>query len=195
MKETSVFLNNYKDKLKSILDKLNLDDISKSISLLEESVENNSTIYIIGNGGSAATASHMENDLGFGLKQRGLINLNVKSLSDNTAVCTAIANDTGYENIFYMQLKDILKSQDILIAISCSGNSANIIKAAEYAKKIGTRVIGLTGFSGGKLKKICDINFHVDTTVGEYGLVEDTHMIYDHMVYSYFIEKGARSVR
>lgn len=85
------------------------------------------------------------------------------------------------------QLKNKLTKDDLLIAISCSGNSANIVKAVEYAKTVGAKVIGMTGFEGGKLKEISDIKFHINTTKGEYGLVEDMHMILDHIIYSYYI--------
>ena len=89
-----------------------------------------------------------------------------------------------------MQMKGLLSSEDLVIAISCSGNSPNIVKAVDYAKKLGSKVIGVTGFEGGHLKKISDINFHVDTPKGEYGLVEDVHMILDHIIYSYYIKRG-----
>lgn len=181
------FIKNYISRLKSLLDTVNIDEINNIIKALEHSQEINSKIYIIGNGGSAATASHMANDLSVGLKLREIRNFNVESLSDNSSICTAIANDIGYENIFYAQLKNKLTKDDLLIAISCSGNSANIVKAVEYAKKIGTSIVGMTGFEGGKLKEIADIKFHINTTKGEYGLVEDMHMILDHIIYSYYI--------
>ncbi|MDC0933906.1 SIS domain-containing protein, partial [Arcobacteraceae bacterium] len=97
------------------------------------------------------------------------------------------ANDIGYENIFYAQLKRKIKKNDVLIAISCSGNSENIIKAVDYAKEQEAVIVGLTGFDGGKLKKLSNISFHVPTSKGEYGLVEDAHMILDHIIYSYYI--------
>jgi D-sedoheptulose 7-phosphate isomerase len=194
MNQKIAFLKSYKERLKTLLDALDFDKIAESISLLELCAKNKGVIYIIGNGGSAATASHMENDLAIGLKQREIVSFNIRSLGDNSSVCTAIANDIGYESIFYMQLKDILQSKDVLIAISCSGNSPNIIKAVDYANQIGSKVIGLTGFDGGDLKVKSDINIHVSTPKGEYGLVEDIHMIYDHMIYSYFIDKGEVNV-
>lgn len=181
------FIKHYISNLQKVLDEVNLTVITEIIHALELVHKKNSKIYIIGNGGSAATASHMANDLSVGLKLREIRNFNVESLSDNSSVCTAIANDIGYENIFYAQLKNKLTKDDVLIAISCSGNSANIVKAVEYAKKVGTTVIGMTGFEGGKLKKIADIKFHVNTNKGEYGLVEDMHMILDHIIYSYYI--------
>lgn len=173
-----------------ILKNLDNHSIEQIIEAFDIAEAKRSNIYIIGNGGSAATASHMVNDLGIGLKRRGLKNLKVQSLADNTPVCTAIANDIGYENIFYMQLKDTIVKDDVLVAISCSGNSPNITNAVLYAKEIGACVIGVTGFDGGELKKLSDINFHVETKTGNYGLVEDVHMILDHMIYSYYIDKG-----
>ena len=178
----------YKEGLISLIKEIDDNIIKKVIYLLNKVEKSDAMIYVIGNGGSAATATHMENDLGIGLARRKIKNFNIKSLADNSAVCTAIANDIGYENIFYSQLKDKLKQNDILIAISCSGNSTNIIKAVEYAKNEGIKIIGLTGFDGGKLKGISDINYHVDTVSQQYGLVEDLHMIFNHMVYTYFIE-------
>ena len=184
------FIDEYVNRLKNLLDSINTEKIENIIEAIEKTVENNSKVYVVGNGGSSATASHMANDLGIGLKRRGLININITSLCDNSAVTSAVANDIGFENIFYMQLKDILKPKDVLIAISCSGNSYNITKVVDYAKEIGSTIVGITGFDGGKLKETCDISFHVDASKGEYGLVEDVHMILDHMIYSYYINKG-----
>jgi len=182
------FIEQYINKLTKLLSSIDKNTIEDIVTLLEKTIENKSTIYIIGNGGSAATASHMVNDFGVGLKRRAIRNFKVISLADNTPVCSAIANDIGYENIFYMQLKDNLKKDDLIIAISCSGNSQNIIKAIKYTKEVGSSIIGLTGFDGGELKKLSDICFHVDTQAGEYGLVEDMHMILDHIIYSYYID-------
>ncbi|QOG12179.1 SIS domain-containing protein [Arcobacter sp. FWKO B] len=187
------FVFEYIDNLKNLLDGIDYNVISDIIKLLETTKINQSKIYVIGNGGSASTASHMVNDLGAGLRRRDIINLDIVSLADNTPVCTAIANDIGYDNIFYMQLKGLLKKDDVIIAISCSGNSANIIKAVDYAKEIGSKIIGVTGFDGGYLKKISDVNFHVQTKSNEYGLVEDMHMILDHIIYSYYIKSYNKS--
>ena len=183
------FINNYTNNLIEFLQNIDTDSIEEIIDIFEKTLQPKSKIYILGNGGSAATASHMVNDLGVGLKRRDIRKFNVISLADNTPVCSAIANDIGYENIFYMQLKDILEPDDVVLAISCSGNSPNIIKAIEYAKQCNSKIIGVTGFDGGKLKTLSDINFHVKTQKDEYGLVEDMHMILDHIIYSYYIQK------
>lgn len=181
------FTKKYIQDLNTVLNSSNLEAISKIVEALDNS---KGRIYIIGNGGSAATASHMTNDLGAGLRRREIKYFDVESLNDNTPVCTAIANDIGYENIFYMQLKGRLKPQDLLIAISCSGNSENIIKAVAYAKEEKATVIGITGFDGGKLKAMSDINYHVQTDKGQYGIVEDAHMILNHIIYSYYIDQA-----
>ena len=188
--EVSNFVEKYTNSLIHLLQTINKPEIKNIIDCLEKTLINNSKVYIIGNGGSAATASHMVNDLGIGLKRRNIKRFNVVSLADNTPVCSAIANDIGYENIFYTQLQDVLTPSDVVIAISCSGNSENIVKAVRYAKEIKSTVIGMTGFDGGELKNISDISFHIDTNKGEYGLVEDMHMILDHIIYSYYIEQG-----
>ncbi|MBL1243434.1 MAG: SIS domain-containing protein [Sulfurimonas sp.] len=180
------FVKKYIKNLMSTLEEIDITAVTQIIDALENV---QGRIYIVGNGGSAATASHMVNDLGVGLKRRSIRNFDVESLSDNTPVCSAIANDIGYKNVFYMQLKDKINKNDILIAISCSGNSPNIIKAVNYSKKQGAKIIGLSGFDGGKLKKKSDINFHVQTAKDEYGLVEDMHMILDHIIYTYYIKK------
>ncbi|QFR48344.1 SIS domain-containing protein [Sulfurimonas lithotrophica] len=181
------FAKSYIENLIDILKNIDVNTVSKIVKKLDAT---KGRIYILGNGGSAATASHMVNDLGVGLKRRNIKKFDVMSLSDNTPVCSAISNDIGYENVFYMQLKDILKKEDLIIAISCSGNSENIIKAVKYAKEQNTSIIGITGFDGGKLKQLSDINFHIPTKKDEYGLVEDAHMILDHIIYSYYISKG-----
>jgi D-sedoheptulose 7-phosphate isomerase len=187
------FVADYLTRLKLILDDVDVNIVSDIIDTLEETVVNNSRIYIIGNGGSSATASHMANDLGAGgLRRRDIVNFDVISLADNSPVITAVANDIGYENIFYMQMRGIINPTDVVIAISCSGDSTNIIKAVDYAQTIGCKIIGITGFNGGHLKKVSDINFHVDAPKNEYGLVEDVHMILDHIIYSYYIQRSVK---
>ena len=184
------FTKIYIENLKQLLDTIDEKLVAQIAEQLEKTVAMQSRFYIIGNGGSSATASHMANDLAVGLKRRNIISIDAISLGDNSSITSAIANDIGYENIFYMQLKDVLKPNDVILAISCSGNSPNIVKAVNYAKEIGSVVIGVSGFDGGKLKEIADIKFHIDAPAGEYGLVEDIHLILDHILYSYYIQRG-----
>ena len=140
------------------------------------------TVYIAGNGGSASTASHFATDIGIGSLNRANP---VRSLSlcDNTAAITAIANDMDYSSIFAQQLKLLGKQGDLLIVISASGNSDNLIKAVEIASKLGMESHSLTGFDGGKLKQLTlGQNIHVETPKGAYGLVEDAHLAICHVI-------------
>ena len=140
------------------------------------------TVYIAGNGGSASTASHFATDIGIGSLNRANP---VRSLSlcDNTAAITAIANDMDYSFIFAQQLKLLGKQGDLLIVISASGNSDNLIKAVEVASGVGMESHSLTGFDGGKLKQLTlGRNIHVETPKGAYGLVEDAHLAICHVI-------------
>ena len=140
------------------------------------------TVYIAGNGGSASTASHFATDIGIGSLNRANP---VRSLSlcDNTAAITAIANDMDYSSIFAQQLKLLGKQGDLLIVISASGNSDNLIKAVEVASALGMQSHSLTGFDGGKLKQLTlGQNIHVETPKGAYGLVEDAHLAICHVI-------------
>jgi len=184
------FIDSYKNKIINIIKNLDSNTIKLIINEINRCVMDESTIYVIGNGGSASTASHIQNDLGVGLKTKDILNLNIISLCDNIPVLTALANDTGYENIFFSQLSGKIKKNDVIIAISCSGNSSSIIKAVDYSQSQGAIVIGMTGFDGGLLKHKSDISYHIDTKYGDYGVVEDLHLMLDHMIYTYYIETG-----
>ena len=170
-----------------ILSELDLSSIEKFIGLLLSARKEGKNVYFIGNGGSAATASHFANDLAIGTRSKNLP-FKVMSLTDNSSVITAIGNDYGYEQVFVKQLEACLGSGDLLVAISASGNSPNILKAVEYTKENNGITIGLTGFDGGELKKIVDHVLHVPTVKGDYGPVEDVHMILDHVVGNYLMQ-------
>ena len=179
------FSKNYFDYLKVLIDKLSIENVSKFIELILETRENNKTIFFIGNGGSASTASHFVNDISLGSTQfekpfRAI------SLCDNQAVITAIGNDDGYENIFLQQLQTQAKAGDVLVAISASGNSPNIIKAINWAKDNDLTTVGLSAFDGGMLAKLSNLNIHVPTKIGEYGPAEDLHMVICGLVGSFF---------
>ena len=133
----------------------------------------------------------MVNDLGFDILKKTSTKNPFKfiSLVDNNSSLTAIPNDTNFENVFINQLKIHFNSGDFLIAISASGNSSNIIKAAEYVKSNGGKVVGFIGFDGGKLAEISDIRLHVNTLSGEYGPVEDSHLILNHILAHWFQNK------
>lgn len=185
------FTKRYIEKLIDYLNKVDVKSVTKIIKLLEKT---EGKIYILGNAESSKVAATMVNDLGVGLRMKGARSFDVENLSDNATLCTALANDIGYDNIFYAQLKNRLTKDDILIAISCDGNSKNILKAVKYAKKQESRVIGISGFDGGRLIKKADINFHVKSAQNEYTLVEDMHMVLNHIITSYYIELSNKIV-
>ena len=148
--------------------------------------ERGSRVFFIGNGGSAATASHFANDLAIGTRTLEKP-FRVISLTDNVAVMTAIGNDYGYEQIFLQQLKTVMDPHDVVVAISASGNSPNLLTAIEWANAHGAITIGLTGFDGGRLASLAQQRVHIPSNKGEYGPVEDAHMILDHIVGNYLM--------
>ena len=178
------FVSGYFENLKNIINQLDIGSISGFIEEFSDSYEHNQTIFVAGNGGSSSTASTMANDIGFDImKKTGDSKpLKIHALTENSSVITAIANDTGYENIFLNQLKIHYKQGDKLLVISASGNSNNLILAAEWVKERGGKVIGLLGFTGGELKNICSHYVHIKTGFGEYGPVEDLHLIINHIM-------------
>ena len=177
----------YKKKLISIIESVSNREISKFIDALLSIKRQNNTIYFIGNGGSASTASHFVNDLSIGLKTLNR-SFRAISLCDNQSIITAIANDYGYENIFSKQLSILLREGDMVVAISASGNSPNLIKAIDLAKKMDAITVGITAFDGGRLKNMVDLLVHVPTDQGDYGPAEDVHMMLDHLISNYLMD-------
>jgi D-sedoheptulose 7-phosphate isomerase len=184
------FARNYVQRLEQLLGSLDLEALAAIIDQIERVRMEGKTIYLIGNGGSAATASHMAEDLAFGTRLRKGARIRAISLTDNQPYVMAAANDIGYESIFEEQLRNLMLPGDLLIAISASGNSPNVVKAVDYANQHGGVSVGLVGFDGGRLKKSCQIIFHVETDRGEYGPVEDIHMVLDHIITEYLLHKG-----
>lgn len=178
------FAKRYLDYVSSLMESLDLDALHAFLTALQEARSRGGNIFIAGNGGSAATATHMANDLGIGLlkKNESAVPFRVMALTDSNAVMTAIANDDGYENLFINQLKIHYQPSDLLILISASGNSPNLVKAAEWVKAKNGQTAGLLGFDGGRLKDICDVALTVNTPGGEYGPVEDIHLVMDHLI-------------
>lgn len=182
------FAKGYFNYLNQILNKIDTNQINKLVKHFEKSRKNENTIFILGNGGSATTATTMANDIGFDiLKKTGTKKaFKLLSLTDNNAVITAIANDVGYENIFLNQLKIHFKKDDSVLIISASGNSKNLIDAAKWTKKNKGKIIGFLGFDGGKIKNYCDICIHIPSSNGEYGPVEDAHLVINHILAHWF---------
>ena len=185
------FSKHYFSYLNQVLQSIDENEVNKLEEAFETARKNKNTIFVAGNGGSAATAMTMANDIGFDiLKKTGIDKaFKVFSLVDNNSVITAIANDVGYENIFINQLKIHYKPGDSLIVISASGNSPNVLKAVEWVKSNGGSIIGFLGFTGGALLDLCDIKIHVKTEPGEYGPVEDAHLIMNHILAHWFQNK------
>ncbi len=180
------YAKNYLNHLVEIVDRLDLHNIGAVMDEILATRDKGGRIFFVGNGGSAATASHFANDIAIGTRTAGVKPFKAISLTDNMAVITALANDEGYDEIFKKQLEVVMEDGDLVVAISASGNSPNIINAVEYAHKRGNRVIGLSGFDGGQLMQMSDIAVNIPTHKGEYGPVEDFHMILDHLFGTYF---------
>ena len=185
------FALKYFEYLYKVLKSVDPEQINKLGELLLQKRKEKRKIFVVGNGGSAATAITMSNDLGFDIiKKTGSDTpFRVHCLVENNSVMTAIGNDLGYENIFLEQLKIHYSPGDLLIAISASGNSSNILKAAQFVKSRDGTLVGFLGFSGGKLLKLCDVKIHFKTEKGEYGPVEDSHLIINHILAHWFQNK------
>lgn len=184
-------MNNYIEDIKAYIeleketiDKIDVEAINSAMNMIIEAYEGKHTIYIFGNGGSAATASHFQNDFNKGISEYVENKFRFQCLNDNMATIMAIANDIGFEEVFRFQLKNKLEEGDLIIAISGSGNSKNVLNAVEYAKEQGNKVIALTGFKGGKLKEVSDVSLHAD--VMSMQVTEDIHMIFDHLIMGIF---------
>jgi len=190
-KSVSNFAGGYFSYLKSVLDTIDPVSIDRFEAEFIDTFNQGTTLFVIGNGGSATTASAMANDIGFDLLKKTSITkpLRVVSLADNNAVVTAISNDTGYDNLFLNQLRIHYQEGDKLLVISASGNSENVVRGANWVKERGGTVLGLLGFDGGKLLDLCDSAIHVITEAGEYGPVEDAHLIMNHVFAHWFQNK------
>lgn len=183
------FARNYFDCLYKLLKMLDTGEILAFAREMEKARQGGHTVFFVGNGGSAATASHMANDFGTDIHKRTKTDkpFRAMSLTDNCAVMLAVANDAGYENLFVNQLRLHYRRGDKLVVVSASGNSPNVVAAAEWVKLQGGTVISLVGFDGGRLKELSDVAVHVKTLKGDYGPVEDVHLVLDHLV-SYWLQ-------
>lgn len=180
------FSKGYIEYLITLLNKLDHQKIGLCIEHLENARQNDNTIFVIGNGGSASTASHIGNDFGLVVLKKSNKGSNKSyralALTDNLSVISAVGNDSAFENVFLDQLKVHFRPGDKLIAISASGNSPNLVVACEWFKKQGGTVIGWLGFDGGKLKDIADLPIVVESPKGEYAPVEDLHLVINHII-------------
>lgn len=173
-------LEAYRDGVVEAVSSLPLDTLQQIIDLLREARQRQSRVFIIGNGGSAATASHMVCDLSKSTIRSDAPRMRVVALVDNTPLVTAWANDSSYENIFVEQVENLAQKGDVLIAISGSGNSENVLRAVRLARELGVTTVGLTGFAGGKLKGLVDLCVVIKSDV--MGQIEDAHLVIGHML-------------
>lgn len=194
-KSIKEFAEGYARYLSSVLQSVDFAGMKQLEDMLETARERQHTIFVAGNGGSATTASSMANDLGFDIvkKARADIPFKVLSLTDNNSVMTAISNDVGYDYVFVNQLKIHYRKGDLLLVISASGNSPNLIRAAEWVNANGGKTVALLGFDGGKLKDLCDLSIHFRSEKGEYGPVEDAHLVINHILAHWFQIKLKRT--
>lgn len=184
-------IQNYIDGLGDCLKELLQQNVAEIADIIFDAYKKGKQIFIMGNGGSATTASHFANDLKLGTAVESKARVRVTSLTDNIAVISALANDIGYSSIFAEQLVGQLNEGDVVIGISASGNSPNVLKAIEFGRSKGAITVGFTGFSGGKLKELTHKCIILSSR--DYGQVEDTHLCLAHMVCYLVREKMANA--
>lgn len=172
-------IKKYITKSSSVLTELNIEEVENLAKVLIKFWKSKKNIYICGNGGSAANANHICNDLIYGISKLNKKGLNIESLCSNNSVMTCLANDTGYENIFKFQLISKAKKGDLLIVLSGSGNSKNVLKALEFANKIRMETFSILGFNGGKCKKISKNYIHVK--INDMQISEDMQLLIFHI--------------
>jgi D-sedoheptulose 7-phosphate isomerase len=177
-------VDDYLDRLRTAIDGLPRDRLNQLAETLLGAYRNDKQVFTIGNGGSSSTASHLAADLSKNTTGANTRRFRITSLNDNAAIVTAIANDLGYENVFVEQLINLIRPGDVLIAVSASGNSPNIVKAIRYAQEQSAHVAALLGFDGGEAAKLADNAIVVPSS--DFGIVEDLHLAINHILVEYF---------
>jgi D-sedoheptulose 7-phosphate isomerase len=177
-------VESYLRELHEAIDELPTSRLAALGEMLYRAYRNEKQVFVLGNGGSASTASHMAADLAKNTIRPNMRRFRILSLNDNTALLTALANDLGYEHVFSEQLKNLVQPGDLLIAISASGNSVNVLEAIRYAQQRWAEAVGILGFQGGAAAELVDLAIIVPSD--HYGVVEDVHLIINHIVVDYF---------
>ncbi|HXA64464.1 MAG TPA: SIS domain-containing protein [Bryobacteraceae bacterium] len=177
----------YKAALLEALDRIDTSRVEQAIEWFREARDSSKHIFVCGNGGSAATASHFTCDIVKGASYNRDTRFRIMALTDSLPTLTAYSNDVGYECIFVEQLKNFAQPGDLVMCISGSGNSPNVVRAMEYANSIGCKTIALTGRDGGQLGPLAQLNVHV--AVPHMGRIEDAHMVVCHMIAYHFMEE------
>ena len=173
-------IDSYISTLQAVLERLPRAKIEQTIELLHQARMENKQVFIMGNGGSASTASHFACDLGKNTVITGRPRFRVLALTDNMALFSAYANDDGYDSVFQEQLASMVNPQDVVIGISTSGNSRNVLNAIAFANRIGATTVGFTGFDGGQLSQLVEIEIRVSSNCIEQ--VEDVHLMLEHLI-------------
>ena len=186
-----VFAGEYKAKVLRALDTLDLQGIAQAIEILQEARTQQRHIFVCGNGGSASTASHFVTDLVKGASYGRDRRFRIQALTDSLSTITAYANDVSFDAIFAEQLKNHAAPGDLVLCISGSGNSPNVLAAAQTARQLGCRIIALTGRDGGKLAPLADLNIAVGHP--HMGRIEDAHLIVCHMIAYGFMDAAPAS--
>lgn len=186
------YAQGYAERLSTVVGEIDRDAFARAVDVVDQAFQSNHALHVMANGGSAAVAAHLVNDLVAGGYREGPPPFRVFSLSDNLATVTALGNDAGFDYIFERQLRVYLNPGDVVLAMSVSGNSPNILHAVEYARAHKAATIGFCGFTGGKLLGACDIAVHVPATLDEYGPVEDAFSVLCHMLSGYLTMKRGK---
>ena len=188
---SNVFFSDYVNKLTSVLENSDWSAVSKLSEDLFTCWKNGNQVFLCGNGGSAGNASHLANDFIYGVAKSKGKGIRAISLSDNGSILTCLANDVGYDSIFTEQLAVLANPNDILIALSGSGNSGNIISVLQEAKLIGVKSYAILGFNGGECKKLADQAIHFE--INDMQISEDLQLIVGHMLMK-FLYKSKKAI-
>mgnify|MGYP001376718260 CR=1 FL=1 len=186
MKNISNFLKNYVDKVSSSILESNIENINAAAKEIIKTIKRKGTIFVCGNGGSAAIANHYVVDFIKFFKEKTDYKPKIISLSNSIETITAIANDLDYKKVFSYQAENLCEKKDLILIISSSGNSKNIVEILKHAKKRKIKTLGFSGFKGGYLKKNSDISVHIQAE--NYGVSEDAHHILMHAILQYLIK-------
>jgi D-sedoheptulose 7-phosphate isomerase len=170
--------------LQEALSELPLDELERLSEVLFRAYRNDKQVFTLGNGGSSSTASHMAADLAKNTIGANMHRFRIMCLSDNVSIMTALANDVGYESIFSEQLMNHIRAGDVLLVVSASGNSPNVLKAMRYAQSQSAEVAALLGFDGGTARSLSDIPLVIPSD--DYGVVENAHLVVNHILVDYF---------
>ncbi len=189
--QSRAYIKSFFDAIKKCIEEIDISEIEKIADVLYAAWKNERQVFILGNGGSASQASHMAADLGKNTLGRiydpRIKRFRIMALTDNVSLLTAYANDVGYDEVFSQQLRNLIREHDVLIVITGSGNSPNIVRAVEYARECNAITIGLLGFDGGKVKSLLD--YEITVRSNNYGVIESVHPAIHHLMVGYFRQK------